>query len=154
MEQHVDGSMYLVGTIVYTSVIFVVNLKIAYVEAMYITWVNQCIAIGTMLFWFLYLSVYCQLWSLKNDLGYNMMGVFQQIISHGNLYFIVCLTVTVALIPDIVYLVFQRDLMPTQVDLYRLRERAMRRREEKSTSGPGTDTTHGDPTAIAGASAV
>lgn len=101
-SEYQDGSIYLLGTICYTSVVFVVNSKIALVESRNWAWPTLLILLLTIAFWFAYQIIYSMHWS-GTSINYDNEGVFNYTSSKGNYYFIVILTISVALIPDFIF---------------------------------------------------
>jgi phospholipid-translocating P-type ATPase (flippase) len=124
-----DSSLYRLGTIVYTAVVFVVNIKISLTESHNVAWPTALITAITIAFWFVYQGVYSIMWP-RGNLGYVNYGMFASLQSSASFLFIVILTVTICMLPDIVFRVFQRTFLPTQINYWQEKQKLSRRHLE------------------------
>ncbi|KAI3661424.1 hypothetical protein MP638_003897 [Amoeboaphelidium occidentale] len=123
-SDYADSSLIYIGTTIYLAVVVVVNLKIAYVESMYITRVNQAVVLATIGLWFLFQLVYSRIWNgTSEDLGYISYGLITAFTRYSGPIFVAIVTVIAALMPDIAFHVVKRIYSPTCVELYREKEK-------------------------------
>ena len=126
-----DTSLYLLGTIVYSSVVFVVNFKIANIESYHWAWPTQLILFLTFAVWFGYQLFYSLFWQWSG-IGYDNYGVFPNTASLGNYYFIILLTTVICLVPELVFHFFKRYFYPSGIDLLRERYHDLEKMQNKT----------------------
>ncbi|KAI3633805.1 hypothetical protein MIR68_008137 [Amoeboaphelidium protococcarum] len=117
-----DTSMYLLGTIVYTAVVFVINFKITMVESKTWTMPTMFVTILSIVLWFIFQAIYQQMWP-KIGLGYEAFGLFDALKSQGNYMIIVLLTIVVCLLPDVLMQTMENMIKPSKLTLLREKEK-------------------------------
>lgn len=118
-----SGSLYIMGTIVYTVVVIVVNIKVALLECHNIAWPTGLFSVLTIVFWFVFQGIYSIMWRHPHNLGYDSHGLAAILFAMPSYILIVVLTCVVALAPDVVVHVVQRSLYPSSVDVYQEKEK-------------------------------
>ncbi|CAI2165578.1 13647_t:CDS:2 [Funneliformis geosporum] len=111
--------LYELGLIAYTCVVFVVTLKVAYLECHNCTYVTHLTSFLTLFGWFLYQTIYSYLYpeETKTD-AYDVKGVFQQIGIRWDYWFTILITSSLALIPNYLVKVVKSVVLPCDVDIY------------------------------------
>jgi len=125
-----DDGLYLLGTFVYTSVIFVVTFKIGFLESNHWTWANQLANWGSIAIWFIYQAVYSQL----INLGYVSYGIFSELWQNPKYLLVVTLTTVMALLPDILFKFVKLAYYPEVYQQFQLLERLGSGRTVRSSS--------------------
>lgn len=126
-----DDGMYLLGAMVYTSVVFVVTFKIGFIESNNWTWANHLANWGSIAVWFIFQAVYSKLIGI----GYINYGVFSALWRNSKYLLIVALTVVVALIPDIVINYVRFNYFPRLFNAFQQLEQYQGGRWLRSASG-------------------
>jgi len=115
------GGMWCYGTIVYTSVIFVINIMIA-INTRYWVWVTHVTIWGTLLFYVILSYVYA-LWATPNVLWVHETNdptyVFIWLSTTVTFWTTIIIVVTVCLFPAIIAMLVQHHLLPQDVDRIR-----------------------------------
>jgi len=115
------GGMWCYGTIVYTSVIFVINIMIA-IKTRYWVWVTHVTIWGTLLFYVILSYVYA-LWATPNVLWVHETNdptyVFIWLSTTVTFWTTIIIVVTVCLFPAIIAMLVQHHLLPQDVDRIR-----------------------------------
>ncbi|KAG9307740.1 hypothetical protein G9A89_023305 [Geosiphon pyriformis] len=133
LHSYVDGyeirslgspQLYEVGLQVYTSIVFVVTIKIAYLECHNWTIITHLTSILTMLGWFLYQTLYSLMYprSIQGS-SYEVRGTFQHAGGRPEFWVTVFLTVAIALLPNYLVKIIKAMTLPTDVDYYQELER-------------------------------
>ncbi|KAI9219490.1 hypothetical protein BC828DRAFT_386043 [Blastocladiella britannica] len=74
------SSLYVMGTIAYTSVVITGSIQIGYISPTTITAPQHVVTIGTILVWFLWQIVYSVVWPrFGPNTGYDQYGIWSQI---------------------------------------------------------------------------
>ncbi|KAF9436520.1 hypothetical protein BGZ76_003704 [Entomortierella beljakovae] len=112
-----DEALFPMGVVVYTSIVFVVTIKIAYLETHNWSLVTHITTFLTFAAWFLYNTVYSFIYPVKTA-GYHVRGSFQQLAAHFPFWATVFAAATIAIIPNIIAKIVKAQVSPTDVDLY------------------------------------
>ncbi|CAG8457910.1 83_t:CDS:2 [Ambispora gerdemannii] len=126
-ETRRDGSpqLYELGLQVYTAIVFVVTIKIAYLECHNWTIITHLTSFLTMLGWFLYQTLYSIMYpsSTKGGNTYDVRGTFQHVGTRPEFWVTVIITVAIALLPNYIVKIIKTMTLPTYVDIYQAKER-------------------------------
>ncbi|CAG8497904.1 12942_t:CDS:2 [Ambispora leptoticha] len=122
-----EGSpqLYELGLQVYTAVVFVVTIKIAYLECHNWTIITHITSFLTMLGWFLYQTLYSILYPSNTNAGvtYDVQGTFQKIGIRPEFWVNIMITVAIALLPNYLVKIIKAITLPTDVDIFQEKER-------------------------------
>jgi len=99
--------MWALGTIAYTVVIMVVNIKIA-IETDYFTWMNWVAILGSIGVWFLYANAYSAICSFSG----NECGVMNHVWVTPSFWLLIVILTIICVIPDVTYNYWQRNYYP------------------------------------------
>ncbi|CAI2181192.1 19540_t:CDS:2 [Funneliformis geosporum] len=110
--------LYELGMIVYSCIVFVVTIKIAYLECHNWTWMTHVTSILTLIGWFAYQTIYSFLYPKATGEVYDVNGTFQRVGSKSEYWITVMLTVSIALLPNLLVKVVKSVILPTDVDIY------------------------------------
>jgi magnesium-transporting ATPase (P-type) len=120
-ELRVEGSpqLYEIGLVVYTSIVHVVTIKIAYLECHNWTWITHVSSLLTLFGWFLYQTIYSFIYPTKSKAAaYDVNGVFQRAGQQPQFWLTVIVTVSFAIMPNYVLKAIRAAIAPTDVDIY------------------------------------
>ncbi|KAF9116516.1 hypothetical protein BGX27_001810 [Mortierella sp. AM989] len=112
-----DEALFTVGLGVYTSIVFVVTFKIAYLETHNWSIVTHVTSFLTILAWFLYNTVYSFFYPVRTA-GYHVRGAFQSLAAQLPFWATVIVATMIAIIPNIMAKIIKSQMFPTDVDLY------------------------------------
>ncbi|CAG8526007.1 11302_t:CDS:2 [Dentiscutata heterogama] len=116
--------LYELGLIVYTCVVFVVTIKIAYVECHNWTAVTHATSFLTLFGWFLYQTIYSFVYPIDTETAtYDVRGVFQRDGIKCEFWITVMLTIFIAIIPNILTKIGKNVFYFTDVDKYQAIEK-------------------------------
>ncbi|CAB4386591.1 unnamed protein product [Rhizophagus irregularis] len=109
--------LYELGMTVYSCVVFVVTIKIAYLECHNWSIITHITSILTLIGWYLYQTIYSFLYPRSTG-EYDVNGTFQRIGGKSEYWTTVILTVSCALLPNLFVKVVKSIILPTDVDIY------------------------------------
>jgi len=101
-----------------------VTIKIAYLECHNWTIITHITSFLTIFGWFLYQTIYSYLYpnSFKNA-PYEVKGVFQKVSMRTEFWVTILITISLAIIPNLILKVLKSIILPTDVDIYQEVER-------------------------------
>ncbi|EDV24838.1 uncharacterized protein TRIADDRAFT_25047, partial [Trichoplax adhaerens] len=102
---------WFVGNVIYTAVVVTVNLKIALLTD-YWNWVTHLVIWGSIISWFLFLFMFCNLWPAV-DIGSNMAGLELIMFKCPSFWFTVIIVAVITLFRDCVWAIIQRTFFKT-----------------------------------------
>ncbi|KAJ3445333.1 putative phospholipid-transporting atpase [Anaeramoeba flamelloides] len=100
-------AFWVYSIIIYTSVVFVVNLKVA-IETTYWTWMHHFTIWGSIIFWFLLISIFSNSLKLSSDLH----SIAKEVYTHPICWISLLLVVFICLLPDIAWKYIRRNYFP------------------------------------------
>jgi phospholipid-translocating P-type ATPase (flippase) len=106
-------NLYELGMIVYTCVVFVVTIKIAYLECHNWTYITHLTSFLTLFGWFLFQTLYNFLYP-NNE----VKGVFSKVGVRYEYWLTIIITVSLALIPNYIVKIVKSIVLPNDVDIY------------------------------------
>ncbi|KAF8978123.1 hypothetical protein BGZ46_006809 [Entomortierella lignicola] len=112
-----DESLFSMGLGVYTSIVIVVTVKIAYIETHNWSIATHVTSFMTLAAWFLYNTMYSFFYPLRTA-GYHVHGAFQALASHLPFWATIFCAAAIAIIPNIIAKIVKAQMFPTDVDLY------------------------------------
>ncbi|CAG8472503.1 26679_t:CDS:2 [Dentiscutata erythropus] len=116
--------LYELGLTVYTCVVFVVTIKIAYVECHNWTAITHATSFLTLFGWFLYQIIYSLVYPIDpSNATYDVRGVFQRDGTKSEFWITVLLTTFAAIIPNILTKIGKNVFYFTDVDKYQAIEK-------------------------------
>ncbi|CAB4406884.1 unnamed protein product [Rhizophagus irregularis] len=107
--------LYELGMTVYTCVVFVVTIKIAYLECHNWTFITHFTSFLTLFGWFLFQTLYNYLYPRNNN---EVRGVFSNVGVKYEYWFTIIITVSLALIPNYLVKIVKSIVLPNDVDIY------------------------------------
>ncbi|CAJ0903629.1 5112_t:CDS:2, partial [Entrophospora sp. SA101] len=132
--------LYELGLIVYTCVVFVVTIKIAYLECHNWTIITHITSFITIFGWFLYQTVYSYIYPNNfHSTPYEVNGVFRKVSVRTEFWTTVSLIIFFAIVPIMVVKVFKSIILPTDVDIYQEIEKDKRLLEELMNENESSD---------------
>ncbi|CAG8568066.1 4348_t:CDS:1, partial [Acaulospora colombiana] len=106
------------GLVSYTSVVFIVTSKIAYLECHNWTLLTHVTSFLTLCGWFLWQTVYSFVYPVGGNALYDVRGSFQHQGKESIFWLSTLLTVSLAMIPNIILKAVKSVISPTDVDEY------------------------------------
>nr|CAG8488293.1 10298_t:CDS:2 [Entrophospora candida] len=132
--------LYELGLIVYTCVVFVVTIKIAYLECHNWTIITHITSFITIFGWFLYQTVYSYIYPNNfHSTPYEVNGVFRKVSVRTEFWTTVFLIIFFAIVPIMVVKVFKSIILPTDVDIYQEIEKDKRLLEKLMNENESSD---------------
>ncbi|GES94028.1 phospholipid-translocating ATPase [Rhizophagus clarus] len=110
--------LYELGMTVYSCVVFVVTIKIAYLECHNWSIITHLTSILTLIGWYLYQTIYSFMYPKSTGEVYQVNGTFQRIGGKSEYWTVVVLTVFCAILPNLFVKVVKSIILPTDVDVY------------------------------------
>ncbi|CAG8499167.1 10682_t:CDS:2 [Funneliformis mosseae] len=110
--------LYELGMIVYSCIVFVVTIKIAYLECHNWSWLTHVTSILTLIGWYTYQTIYSFLYPKVSSEVYDVNGTFQRVGTKSEYWVTVMLTVSIALLPNLLVKLVKSIILPTDVDIY------------------------------------
>jgi phospholipid-translocating ATPase len=108
--------LYELGMTVYSCVVFVVTIKIAYLECHNWSIITHITSILTLIGWYLYQTIYSFLYPKSGE--YYVNGTFQRVGGKSEYWTTVILTVSCAMLPNLFVKLVKNIISPTDVDIY------------------------------------
>jgi hypothetical protein len=94
------GGLWVLSNAIYSVLIWVVNLK-NLLETQYVTWINLVAAFGSILFWFVALTIATTV--LVPGWTEHLLGTGVFVFVSPNYYLIHLLVIVLCLLPDVVF---------------------------------------------------
>ncbi|KAJ6232716.1 putative phospholipid-transporting atpase [Anaeramoeba flamelloides] len=127
----IDDGFWVFSIIIYTSVVFVVNLKLA-IETTFWTWMHHFTIWGSIAVWFLLIFIISTFNSLK--------GIATKTFSNPNCWLSLVIVNILALGPDVIFKYIRRNYFPQNFHVVQERERLGLEYKKKSKDGSSSDS--------------
>ncbi|KAJ6242785.1 putative phospholipid-transporting atpase [Anaeramoeba flamelloides] len=119
-------SFWVYGLIIYTFVVFVVNLKVA-IETTYWTWMHHFTIWGSIIFWFLLIFLICNSFKMNSYL----YAVANEAFAQPHFWISLLLVVFICLLPDITWKYIRRNYFPKDFHIIQEIEKKRAKQEKK-----------------------